>query len=1165
MCSMLDRLLPHRAVALLGLLLAASAAPARAAQAGSPETSGPAATDVLPVEPTPEWVRDRKRPDMAKAGLDAAKNGLADLLVDQQYRTRADGHDDWFRWAGKVTNRSGLEAAGKISFTYNPGMDTAAINFVHIIRDGQIIDVTRQTKFRVVEREEQLNEGIINGTVRAMANIEGVRVGDIIDYGTTIRTRNTLWPGAAFYSFSQRYSEPLAMRAIRIVWPTGTAARYKAINSDMRFATTASANGSEWEWVVTDPPAVKPEADVPYAAFQWGRVDITTMKDWAELARRTFELYQGDDSLPADFTARLDAIAKAWPAPADRLTEVTRYVEDNIRYVGEEIEEGSYVPRRPRTVLARAYGDCKDKSLLLAVALRYLGIDAVPALVSTTAGERLPDRLPSPLLFDHMIVRAVLDGKVLYIDPTGSHRGGRGAAIVPPDLGYALPVRAGQTGLEHIDGFGARAGRMTVLEQFAVDQGAAEAMTLRVETHYSDARADRMRGRIADGSPKAIGDDNLQFYLKRFPGLTESRPLELIDDRDANRLTMIETYSLSQAAFKKAGLGKDLTMSAYLVANILPERQPGPRREPLGMPSYLVNEQTIELRAKDQDLEGLADITGKAGPVAFSRQTSKESGALVMVFRLDTGQQDEVPASEAEQIYALSDKVADEVGIVFHLDKASAPPAGPKGVDAAALAPVKADLEKVNALLGKNDQASQLQALTLLTGMADRVPHPSPAAGLIDGLKAAVLADLGRSQAALAAFRASTAQFDGNPAFFRFWIAYELDLGTGETVAAAMTRTGKVQPAVLAAIDKRWVEVAMQKAQALPPEQRQAAREDICIALSGSGWQQTPRTPAGNGILGCAIIAHARRGALAEARAGLAMNPDTDTLVNLAIDKRYQPLWPDIDRFAADGFRASLQQTADRATAAAKQSPRDYSIVTQQMASLRALGSFDKALAAGKTLAGDKAGVEVAESDGFWLVNEYALNLHALGRTDEAIAAMDGVLALGEDRYPELTSLAINRAEILLGAGRFQQALDSLAAIESKRMGNLSPYGKMWVWADQVCALHGLGRDAEARQLAPKLAKSDDNWNAATAAAACLNDDKAIADMLIKRLNDANARGGALDLFIVFQRSEGRTPFETERLQVVAKARQQPAVQAEFAKYGRSVRYDGTTQGWNEF
>jgi transglutaminase-like putative cysteine protease/tetratricopeptide (TPR) repeat protein len=1025
-----------------------------AAKAADAKPSAPA--QALGVEATPAWVRDRAIPEATKARLDPAQSGIAYLLSDSQYRARADGHDSWFRIATKVTNRSGLESAGQISAEYDPSFESLGVNFIHLIRDGKVIDLTHETQFRVVEHEGELDDGIVSGTLKAIANLRDVRVGDIIDYATTTHTRTSLWPGHAFYHLSQRYSDPLAMRALRFVWPAGIVPRSKAINSDIAFATHATADGVEWEWTTEDPPAMREENDVPYTAFEWGRIDISTMKDWAELARWATALYQGDDSLPDDFSARLDAIAKTFPAPGDRLTEATRYVQDNIRYVGEELGEGSYVPRRPRTVLAHGYGDCKDKSLLLAVALRRLGIDAVPALVSTRAGERLPDRLPSPLDFDHVIVRAVIDGKVMWIDATGAQRGGRGVAMVPSDLGYALPVRAGQAALEHIDGYGDHAGRLTVVEQFTVDETADTPLALHVETRATEARADVTRADWAINSARKVADSNLEFYRRRFPGLVESKPLELHDDRDANATTMIENYTMSREAFAKAGTLAKLITRAYLLQGVLPDRQPNPRVQPLALRDHLANEQTIDLHVKGRILDGMDDIDTRAGSIAFSRRTTKLADGLHMVYRLDTGPQEDVPARDAEAVYALSDKIKDETGIEFYLDKSPHTAPSPHGIDAATWDAIKPDMAKIGDLMQKTDQPSKLEALSLLSAVSGKVAHPSPAAGLIDGMKGAILSDLRRPQAAFAALQSSAAQYDGNPDILRLWIAYELDLGTGDSVAAALQRVAKAQPGVVAALDKQWIRIAIQKAQHMEPAKRQATRETLCIALVQAGWQQEPRTAFGDVMLGCAIAAHSLRGEMSEAQAGLAKDPPTDTLVTLAIDRRHQALWPEIDRIGSDGFRKSLEQEAARATAAAKASPKDYEIVARQMAALRALGRFDEALAAGDALVKDKAQIEVVGTDAFWFVNEYATDLRARGRIDDAIAVLDGVLALGIDRYPELGSLAINRAEMVIAAGRYQAGLDSLSALEKDHADQLSAYGRMWIWANEDCALRAL-------------------------------------------------------------------------------------------------------------
>lgn len=1133
---------------------------------GSAMATGVQATPVAPsptvaVEGTPDWVRDRTPPTATPARITVAQDGTAYLLNDAQYRVRADGHDDWFRLISKVVNRSGLESAGQITLAYDPAFETVGVAFIRIIRDGKVIDLTRDTQFRIVERESELKDGIVSGTLKVMANLRDVRVGDVVDYATIVHTRSGLWPGEGFFQFSQRFSDPLAMRAIRLVWPIGMTPLAKPLNSDIAFQTRkVDGGGFEWEWTVQDPLAIKGESDVPDGAFQWGRVDVSTMKSWADLVGWASGLYVGDETLPPDFISQLDVIAKASASPADRLTAALRYVQDNIRYVGEEMGEGAFAPRRPKIVLARGYGDCKDKSLLLAVALRRLGIDAVPALVSTSAGERLPDRLPSPSLFDHVITRAVIDGRVMWIDPTGTHRGGRGTAIVASNLSYALPIRAGQSSLEKVEGFADHAGRMIVVEQFAIDEKDATPMTLHVETRFTEARADRVRARWASGSAQTIADGNLDFYRKRFPGIVETRPLALTDDRDANVLTMVEEYSLSRVAFDKAKLSAKFITRAYALQNILPDRQASPRRNPLALPDHIVNEQTIELRAKDRMLEPLPDIDVKDGGIAFARTSTKLPDGLRMVYRLDTGTRDAVPPDKAEAVYTLSDKLGDETGIEFYFENSPRPSEMPAGLDPATMETLKPELAKVQTLIQKPDQASKIEALTLISGIADRLPRPSPAAGLIDGVKGAVLAALLRPQPALAALRSGTAQYDGNPNVFRLWIGYEIDLGTAETIAKALQRTLAVQPDVVGTLDENWVRASLQKAQGLSSENRTKVRDDMCLALVGAGWQQSPRSSFGDIILSCSILAHARRGQSAEVRALLAKDPPTASMVALASERRYQTLWPDMDRLGADHFRKALEGDAKRAGVAARAAPTDYKTVARYMQSLRALGRFDEAIAAGKALASDRAKIEMVGTDAFWLVNEYAANLHMAGEIDGAIAAMEMVIGLGIEQYPELASLAINRAELQIASGKYQAGIDSLTALDPK---HLSAYGQMWIWSNRACALYRLDRLEEAKADEARLAgKPADNWGAVTRAAACRGDVKAAADLLVTRLHDEEARPGVLEQFLSFDTAEAVTPTEQVMLQTLAEARATPRVQAEFAKYGRSVRYAGTTQGW---
>ncbi len=50
-------------------------------------------------------------------------------------------------------------------------------------------------------------------------------------------------------------------------------------------------------------------------------------------------------------------------------------------------------------------------------------IEAHPALVNSS-GYDVGSRLPSPFAFNHAIVKIVLDGKTIWVDPTESNQGG---------------------------------------------------------------------------------------------------------------------------------------------------------------------------------------------------------------------------------------------------------------------------------------------------------------------------------------------------------------------------------------------------------------------------------------------------------------------------------------------------------------------------------------------------------------------------------------------------------------------------------------------------------------------------------------------------------------------------------------------------------------------
>ena len=79
-----------------------------------------------------------------------------------------------------------------------------------------------------------------------------------------------------------------------------------------------------------------------------------------------------------------------------RVRAVYNFVVANTRYVGLEFGIHGYKPYKVTQVLARRFGDCKDKASLLLALLREVGVEADLVLVRTRRGGRL-DPQPASL------------------------------------------------------------------------------------------------------------------------------------------------------------------------------------------------------------------------------------------------------------------------------------------------------------------------------------------------------------------------------------------------------------------------------------------------------------------------------------------------------------------------------------------------------------------------------------------------------------------------------------------------------------------------------------------------------------------------------------------------------------------------------------------------
>jgi hypothetical protein len=205
----------------------------------------------------------------------------------------------------------------------------------------------------------------------------------------------------------------------------------------------------EHRWTAADVPRLEREPGMPGWSEVSRYVHVSTYGSWEEVNRFYWRLIREQLRPGAEVRATARRIAEAvrarrggplltaaaegegapLAAPADRETRAALvqaaydFVVSQTRYVGLEFGIHGFKPYRVEQVLARRFGDCKDKASLLYALLDALGIESRLVLLRMRRLGRLPEQPASLAVFNHAILYVPeLD---LWLDGTAAYSGSR--------------------------------------------------------------------------------------------------------------------------------------------------------------------------------------------------------------------------------------------------------------------------------------------------------------------------------------------------------------------------------------------------------------------------------------------------------------------------------------------------------------------------------------------------------------------------------------------------------------------------------------------------------------------------------------------------------------------------------------------------------------------
>jgi hypothetical protein len=180
--------------------------------------------------------------------------------------------------------------------------------------------------------------------------------------------------------------------------------------------------------------ALAPRLGVTYFPASSAKPELVPLKDWHSVS--AWQTAYADP--PAQVTDSIRAKSADLTGQAkteiDKIRAIAAFVQQT-NYVSVDLNVmhgGGYIPRPASQVLAKNYGDCKDKAALMRALLKAAGIDSYQVVIYSGDRQFVRPEWPSPMQFNHAIVAVkvspdtnlatIIDvphvGRLLIFDPT---------------------------------------------------------------------------------------------------------------------------------------------------------------------------------------------------------------------------------------------------------------------------------------------------------------------------------------------------------------------------------------------------------------------------------------------------------------------------------------------------------------------------------------------------------------------------------------------------------------------------------------------------------------------------------------------------------------------------------------------------------------------------
>ena len=644
----------------------------------------------------PAWVTPIVFDTNIKTKPEYLQGGVEIYYADSQTSYITGTVLNYFSLAYKVTNNSAVQSSSVVSFTYQPKYQDYSIHKLEIIRDGEIINLNEQALVRFNQQEAPFGSDQFESLRQVSLFLPSVQKGDVIKYSYTLSGQHPAFknhvlktiPLGGFYPIHKIQSRVLVKNEIKF--------QTKASDGSDTVQMIQHEKFKEYIWAADNIEKAKYELYSPYYNPPFPLISLTDYKDWQEVANWGLKLFSLEKKIPQNIKDKAIELTADKPNKMSKFKAIVEFMQSKIRYVGLEISRNGYRPFPVKTIFDRKFGDCKDQTMLLLTLLKQVNIEAKAALVNSTAKWQIKDQYPSPILFDHVIVKVQLNGKTFWVDPTKQLMFDQEVKLDPASFGYALILSAKTTQLEEIV---TDKNLIDIKRDYVISPtGIFPSMAMTINSDIQNAWADQFRaGR--DNIGPANHDESFKSLFKAVVDVDEDieeiSPIDIIDSYKNNRLNYQQKYTIIDAwKDHKNNTRWQLQINAKTIEGQLIQMKLNEKRKlPLIVPNmtnirekFVVYIPNIEIEDSTKTIESPYHI--------FTNNIEDHGGKFIFSYSYKILKK-EIPANDVKQFLKETDQIKAELDYYFWLNKNKPNKDNAEDIQSS-MEPIKVKIPKIN-------------------------------------------------------------------------------------------------------------------------------------------------------------------------------------------------------------------------------------------------------------------------------------------------------------------------------------------------------------------------------------------------------------------------------------------------------------------------------------